>query len=262
MTSPLPMGNDGSRARPGGGQRRPVRAPPGGRIRRRVPRTRPDDYPALFAWDSGYHALAMRHFDPSSPATELSTLYRSNLRPDGLLSHQRFVPGADDVQALVEDLFGPMFDGDRTPFVDPPTAAYAAARLSLSGTASADHLLDFALGHLRALGAAARARRRPPPGDPSSVRDGHRRQRLHEAAPGRHVRFVPGSLQGPDDLGGGGGDVPGAGTGAGHRFVVLDPTMCGWYLLALEEVAGACHALGRTRMRSGPRRPRGPSPTS
>ena len=22
-------------------------------------------YPALFAWDSGYHALAMRHFDPA-----------------------------------------------------------------------------------------------------------------------------------------------------------------------------------------------------
>ncbi len=31
----------------------------------------------------------------------------------------------------------------------------------------------------------------------------------------------------------------------GHGFVVLDPTMCGWYLLALEEVATACRACGR-----------------
>ena len=41
----------------------------------------------------------------------------------------------------------------------------------------------------------------------------------------------------------------------GHGFVVLDPTMCGWYLLALEEVAAACHACrpgGGCRL--GPRR--------
>ncbi len=30
-----------------------------------------------------------------------------------------------------------------------------------------------------------------------------------------------------------------------HGFVVYDPTMCGWYLLALEEVAAACRARGR-----------------
>ena len=100
------------------------------RVRRRVPRTHAHDVPrACSAWDSGYHVWATCHFDPASAATELSTLYRSNLLPDGLLSHQRFVPGAEDVQALVEDLFGPMFEGDRAlPFVDPPTAAYAAAR--------------------------------------------------------------------------------------------------------------------------------------
>jgi hypothetical protein len=32
---------------------------------------------------------------------------------------------------------------------------------------------------------------------------------------------------------------------AGHEFVVYDPTVCGWYLLALEEVATACAASGR-----------------
>jgi hypothetical protein len=31
----------------------------------------------------------------------------------------------------------------------------------------------------------------------------------------------------------------------GHDFVVYDPTVCGWYLLALEETASACAVLGR-----------------
>ncbi len=201
-------------------------------------------YPALFAWDSGYHALATRHFDPVLAAAELSTLYRSNLRPDGLLSHQRFVPGAEDMQALVEDLFGPMFEGDRTPFVDPPTAAYAAARLSLSGTAS-DDLLDFALGHLRAL-----AQRRVLDGGALPVT-------LHPFETGTEGSvYVSTLLKGPmESILGRFKDLtisavqaemsPEQARAQGHGFVVLDPTMCGWYLLALEEVAGACHALGR-----------------
>ena len=32
----------------------------------------------------------------------------------------------------------------------------------------------------------------------------------------------------------------------GHTFIVCDPTLCGWYLLALEEVADACRARGRS----------------
>ena len=32
---------------------------------------------------------------------------------------------------------------------------------------------------------------------------------------------------------------------SGHGFVVYDPTVCGWYLLALEEMAAACRARGR-----------------
>ena len=39
--------------------------------------------------------------------------------------------------------------------------------------------------------------------------------------------------------------APEAALAAGHGFVVYDPTMCGWYLLALEEVAAACRARGR-----------------
>ena len=82
-----------------------------------------DTYPALFAWDSGYHALSLLHLDPGIALEELRTLYRANRLADGLLSHQRFVPGAEEHQRFIEDLFGPMFDGDRTPFVDPPAAA-------------------------------------------------------------------------------------------------------------------------------------------
>ncbi len=108
-------------------------------------------YPALFAWDSGYHALAMRHLDAGLAVEELTTLYRANLLPDGLLSHQRFIPGADEAQRLIEELFGPMLVGDRTPFIDPPVAAYAAARLSVEDGTAADTLLDAALGQLRAL---------------------------------------------------------------------------------------------------------------
>ena len=36
----------------------------------------------------------------------------------------------------------------------------------------------------------------------------------------------------------------------GHGFVVYDPTVCGWYLLALEEVADACAVHGRNADRS------------
>jgi hypothetical protein len=201
-------------------------------------------YPALFAWDSGYHALAIRHFDPALAAAEISTLYRSNLRSDGLLSHQRFVPGAGDVQALVEELFGPMFDGDRTPFVDPPTPAFAAARLSLTGTAS-DDLLDFALGHLRALarirvlgdGVLPVTLHPFETGTEGSVYVSAALGDAREASFGRFRDLTISALEA--DM------SPAQAIALGHDFVVLDPTMCGWYLLALEEVASACVARGR-----------------
>src|SRR6202035_3396445 len=67
---------------------------------------------------------------------------------------QRYIPGAEEHRRFIEDLFGPMFDGDRTPFIDPPTPPYAAARLSLALGAAADPLLDEAMAHLRALACA------------------------------------------------------------------------------------------------------------
>jgi hypothetical protein len=201
-------------------------------------------YPALFAWDSGYHALCTRHLQPDLARRELATLYRANLLPGGLLSHQRFVPGAGETQRFIEELFGPMFDGDRTPFIDPPTAAYAAARIARAEGASADGLLDGALSHLRALGTE-----RTLDGVPLPVV-------LHPFETG-----TEGSVHMRPLLGGGGalarlkdltlsavasGLSPGQARSDGHGFVVYDPTMCGWYLLALEEVASACRARERT----------------
>jgi hypothetical protein len=202
-------------------------------------------YPALFAWDSGYHALALRHLDEALAIGELSTLYRANRLPDGLLSHQRFVPGAETTQRMIEDLFGPMFDGDRTPFVDPPTAAFAAARLSLTIGPAADPLLDAALGHLRAL-ATVRV-----------VDDGVLPVCLHPFETGTEGSALMRPLVG-DTLSSslirlkeltvsaiGVEMSPSRAKALPHGFVVYDPTMCGWYLLALEEAAIACRARGR-----------------
>jgi hypothetical protein len=204
-----------------------------------------DSYPALFAWDSGYHALSLLHLEPDAAIEELTTLYRANRLPDGLLSHQRYVPGAEEHQQFIENLFGPMFDGDRTPFVDPPTPAYAAARLSLALGAPADQLLDEAVSHLRAL-----ARQR-------TVNGGSLPAVLHPFETGTEGSALMRSLL-PGGLGASlarlkeltisgrsAGMTPAAALAAGHGFVVYDPTVCGWYLLALEEVAAACRARGR-----------------
>jgi hypothetical protein len=202
-------------------------------------------YPALFAWDSGYHALSTRHLNPSVAVRELSTLYRSNLLPNGLLSHQRFVPGADEMQRMIEELFGPMFDGDRTPFIDPPTAAYAAARLSVMVGPSADDLLDASLQHLQTLGTTR------------AMSGGVLPVALHPFETGTEGSVFMRSLW--DDAFGSSlsrlkeltfsavaaGMTPERAAADRHGFVVYDPTMCGWYLLALEEVGAACRARGR-----------------
>ena len=204
-----------------------------------------ESYPALFAWDSGYHALALLHIDPAAAMEELTTLYRANRLPNGLLSHQRFVPGAEEQQHFIEELFGPMFDGDRTPFLDPPTAAYAAARLSLALGAPVDGLLDEGIAHLRGL-----ARLRTVGGQSLPAV-------LHPFETGTEGSALMRSLF-PGGLGGSlarykdltlsarNADMaPVEALVSGHGFVVYDPTVCGWYLLALEETAAACRARGR-----------------
>jgi hypothetical protein len=204
-----------------------------------------DSYPALFAWDSGYHALALLHLEPGAAVEELTTLYRANRLPDGLLSHQRYVPGAEHHQQFIESLFGPMFDGDRTPFVDPPTAAYAAARLSLALGAQADDLLDEAVSHLRALSRHRTVEGRSLPAVLHPFETGTEGSALMQTLLPGGLDASLRELKGLTVSGRAAGMAPEAALAAGHGFVVYDPTVCGWYLLALEEVAAACRARGR-----------------
>jgi hypothetical protein len=200
-------------------------------------------YPALFAWDSGYHALSLRHLDPGVAVDELATLYDANLLPNGLLSHQRFVPGAGDTQLMIEGVFGPMFEGDRTPFVDPPTPAYAAARLSLQLGPSVDHLLRAAVRQLRGLSEHRVVESCPLPvvlhpfetGTEGSV---YMRTLWSDGGMERAFdRFKELTLSAMEAA-----LTPMRAADAGHGFVLYEPTMCGWYLLALEEVASACRS--------------------
>ena len=204
-----------------------------------------DRYPALFSWDSGYHALSLRHIDPELAWDELSTLYRANALPGGVPSHQRFVPGAREEQQFIEELFGPMFVGDKTPFVDPPTAAYAAARLARAGGPAADQLLSDADAHVRGLI------------ELRSIGEGVLPAVLHPFETGTENSVYVRSILGETDasLLGRFKDLttsavaaqmsPERALTAGHGFVALDPTVCGWLLLALEELESACHDRGR-----------------
>jgi hypothetical protein len=203
-----------------------------------------DRYPALFSWDSGYHALCLRHVDSELAWLELSTLYRANSLPGGLLSHQRFVPGALEVQRFIEELFGPMFTGDRTPFVDPPTAAYAAARLARRKGPAADELLSAAIAQVKAL---IQLR---------SLGGSTLPAALHPFETGTENSAYVRSILGATDI-----SIlsrfkeltisaiaaemsPERALAAGHSFVALDPTICGWLLLALEELESACSDRG------------------
>ncbi len=203
-----------------------------------------DRYPALFSWDSGYHALCLRHFDSELAWHELTTLFRANTLPDGLLSHQRFVPGAGEVQRFIEELFGPMFVGDRTPFVDPPTAAYAAARLARAMGQAADDLLSAAHAHLKSL---IHLR---------SIGNGILPVALHPFETGAENSVYVRSILAASDasLLSRFKDLtfsavaaqmsPEHALAGGHGFVALDPTVCGWLLLALEELELASHDRG------------------
>ena len=201
-------------------------------------------YPALFAWDSGYHALCLRHLDPDLALQEISTLYAANTLPSGLLSHQRFIPGADHYQHFIEELFGPMFLGDRTPFIDPPTAAYAAARLARVIGSPADHILSAACAHMVALSQLR------------SIEDGVLPVALHPFETGtENSAYVQSILSETDvalltqfknlTISAVAAEMsPPRALAANHDYVAYDPTLCGWHLLALEELALACQERG------------------
>ena len=131
--------------------------------------------------------------------------------------------------------------------------AYAAARLSLALGEPADHLLDEAVSTLRARSPVTeRWAGGHFPAVLAPVRNRNRGECAHAELcfPGglgaSFARFKELTLSSRAA-----GMAPQAALAAGHGFVLYEPTMCGWYLLALEEVAAACRARGRQGEASG-----------
>ena len=199
------------------------------------------EYSCAFAWDSGYHALALRHLDRGQAVDELRTLYNANLTPQGLLAHERPLPGAEARTKLVTEWLGPIYRPDgRSWLVDPPVAAYAAARIFDPALDDDETLLHLAGDHLMAVD---RLRTLTPGGAPvilHPLESGADVSPLFDALVDTtsrrtlltHHRALSVALDAIAY------DLPQA-RAAGHGFIVADPIFCGWHLLALEAVADA-----------------------
>jgi len=204
-------------------------------------------YSCLFAWDSGYHALALRHLDRAAAITELRTLYAVNTTDQGLLAHERPLPGAEARTARVIEWMGPIYRPDgRSWLIDPPVAAYAAARLFDPTSGGDTALLAAASAHLAAIDRRCTL---SPGGAPvilhplesgadasplfDTLVDASSRRALmadHKAL-SEHVAGIDYSAA--------------AARASGHAFIVSDPIFCGWHLLALEELAAAWRRAGQ-----------------
>lgn len=86
-------------------------------------------YPSLFGWDSGFHAVAMRHIDANKAARELETLFRQ-VRDDGHLPHEVLLPHRTEhpwLRNLQTWLVRWEFDRQGASYmIDPPIYHYAA----------------------------------------------------------------------------------------------------------------------------------------
>ena len=115
-------------------------------------------YPSLFAWDSGFHAVAMSHIDAVKAARELETLF-NQLSPDGHLPHEVLLPNLYShrwMRGLQTRLMSWEYDGrGASHMIDPPSYHFAAeivfkktgdvewlARLWPAMVASLDYLLE------------------------------------------------------------------------------------------------------------------------
>jgi hypothetical protein len=130
--------------------------------------------------------------------------------------------------------------------IDPPVAAYAAARLVLTGDADARAVLECATRQLDAIW----GERLPPDTDLPVIL-----HPLESATPGTPlfdelVEWVDDEEERADELATIARSAaacrldPERALRAGHGFVVEDPVFCGWFLLALEEVQTAWEKLG------------------
>lgn len=204
------------------------------------------EYSCAFAWDSGYHALALRHVDRAQAIEELLTLYGANLTDGGLLAHERPLPGAEARTTLVTEWLGPIYRPDgRSWLIDPPVAAYAAARIFDPALDADETLLQLASDHLT----ATDAKRTLTPGGAPVI--------LHPLESGADVSPLFDALVDTSSrrallthhralsvaLDAIGYDL-GQALAGHHAFVVADPIFCGWHLIALEAVADAWRRAG------------------
>jgi hypothetical protein len=85
-------------------------------------------YPSLFAWDSGFHAVAMSHIDPIKAARELETLF-GQLASDGHLPHEVQLPNNYSrrwMRGLQTRLVSWEYDGRGASYmIDPPSYHFA-----------------------------------------------------------------------------------------------------------------------------------------
>ena len=209
-----------------------------------VPATK--EYSCLFSWDSGYHALALMHLDPEDAWAELRALFASNQTPDGLLAHERPLPGAEARTDLVVSWLGPIYRPDgRSWLIDPPVGAFAAACLYQPGDPV--DLLEEATNSLAAidhhrllepLGAPVILHPLESGADVSPLFDSlidtsSRRSLLtHHRALSTHLDAIGYDLK--------------VANAQGHEFIVSDPIFCGWQLLAIEALADAWRRAGRS----------------
>ena len=191
--------------------------------------------PFLSSWASAHHALALRHLRPERARIELETLYAACQLPNGLVSRERRLPPDGE----------PADDSERSPFVAPPVAAYAVARMALEDQIPDTSLLEAATRQVDALW----VERLPPDTSlpvilhplESGVPHSPLFADLIDSDPGPEWEVDSANLA-RSALG---CDLdPARALRAGHPFVIEDPVFCGWLLIALEELERAWEARG------------------
>ena len=90
----------------------------------------PGLYQSLFAWDSGWHIIALSILDPELAFRELETLL-SFQHADGSIPHEVRIKGLEKTETLLRRIYvchvGGQFDGEgRSRFIDPPSYLLAA----------------------------------------------------------------------------------------------------------------------------------------
>ena len=215
------------------------------RLWRGLPLPDRDTYPALFAWDSGYHALSLLPLAPDAAVEEL-TSSTGPIAPRRAALPSALCPRGGGAPALHR---GPVRADVRRRSHAVRGSPHACLRRGPAVPcpgAPADHLLDDAVAHLR-----------PGPlgrwtavvaGGAAPVRDRYRGERPDGGFTPRWAGRLPADSR-SSPISARAADMAPERPSRRSRLRVYDPTL-GWYLLALEEVAAACRARGGPPRRS------------